>query len=82
MNRNNREELEEEYRDNQEGLQKWLSWLSDYAENALNAAERNDLVEAKRWLQTLQGWTKDSLGLIEEMEWLLEHLNRDVEVTA
>ena len=82
VNRNNRKELEEEYRANEEDLQKWLGWLCDYAENASGWAKEKDLDEAKKWLRTLQGWTKDSLALIEQMERLLVHPNRDVEVTA
>ena len=82
MERRNREEIEEEYRANEKDLQNWLSWLSDYAENAAYAAKEGDFDEAKAWLGTLQGCIKDSLALIEQMEWLLVHPKRDVEASA
>lgn len=85
MNRNNREELEEEYRANGDNLRKWFSWLPEYAEYAeyhAVAAKEKDLDEARAWLETLHRCTTVSLHLIEQMERLLVHPNWNVEVSA
>lgn len=77
------ESIEEEYQSHANELQKYATWVIDYADSIPGAVEVDDLRTVKYYLHAIQARVTDSYRLIEEMEYLNErHPNRNVEVTA
>jgi|TARA_E500000318_G_scaffold2290_1_gene3120 hypothetical protein len=76
------ESIEEEYQFYANELQKYATWVTDYAHFISGAVKGDDLLKAKEYLMAVQARVTDSYRLIEEMEYLNErHPNRNVEVS-